>query len=122
LNLLERKRKQGVMKREIEQADGVAAEGSRPKRRKEGAGNSSDTEMPAGVAANGNEGSGQIGEGLTTETVKDQGLRLWQIVKDAVNKECVPFLPYSILGSFIPTTLLFFPTTLKRSHSLYRIS
>ena len=28
------------------------------------------------------------------ETVKEKGLKLWQAVKDAVNKECVTFSPF----------------------------
>ncbi|KIL71554.1 hypothetical protein M378DRAFT_174801 [Amanita muscaria Koide BX008] len=77
------------MKREIEQADGTAgAEGSRSKRRKEeGTNASSDVDVPmAEVGSNENEENGQ-GESTRAETVKEQGLRLWQIVKVAVNKE-----------------------------------
>ncbi|KAK2461446.1 hypothetical protein APHAL10511_005909 [Amanita phalloides] len=74
----------GVMKREIE--SDVAGEESRPKRRKEGTSASLDVDVSMSAPGlNENEESGQ-GE---TESVKELGLRMWQIVKDAVNKECV---------------------------------
>ncbi|KAF8641083.1 hypothetical protein AX17_000727 [Amanita inopinata Kibby_2008] len=77
-----------MVKRDIEESDvAAAAEGSRPKRRKEGAGALPDVDTSmADVSAVGDEGGGQTGS-MKTETVKEQGLRLWQIVKDAVNKE-----------------------------------
>ena len=28
------------------------------------------------------------------ETVKEKGLKLWQSIKDAINKECVTFYPF----------------------------
>lgn len=75
------------MKREIDLSDAVtAAEGSRPKRRKEGVGTQVDMDASmATVGSNETDDGGQE----EPESVKEQGLRLWQIVKDAVNKECV---------------------------------
>ncbi|KAF8625192.1 hypothetical protein AX15_005497 [Amanita polypyramis BW_CC] len=74
-----------MTKREIEQSDAAAAaEGSRPKRRKEGAGAPSDADVDMAVTVS-NE-TETIGQG-EAEIAKEQGLRLWHIVKEAVNKE-----------------------------------
>lgn len=76
-----------MSKREHGQTTEVG-EGSLPKRRKEAPGEeSSDVDITMtesiGPVVNGN---GRGGSG-SEETTKAQGLRLWQIVKDAVNKE-----------------------------------
>ncbi|KAF5368467.1 hypothetical protein D9758_002216 [Tetrapyrgos nigripes] len=63
-------------KRERGPSDG--GEESRTKRKRENGGSSSDVEM-AGVET--------TGEGASGESVTEQGLKLWQTVKDGVNKE-----------------------------------
>jgi len=65
-------------KRERGPSDG--GEESRTKRKREHVGSSSDVEM-AGIDA--------AGDGSSEENVLELGLKLWQTVKDAVNKECV---------------------------------
>lgn len=76
-----------MMKREIDLSDAAsAAEGSRHKRRKEGVGTLADVDASMDTIGPNEMGQGGQGE---PESAKEQGLRLWQIVKDAVNKECV---------------------------------
>ena len=84
--IVARKRNRGMMKREIDLSDAAAAEGSRPKRRKEGLGTPTDVDASMDIVVPNEVDEGDQGE---PESVKEQGFRLWQIVKDAVNKECV---------------------------------
>lgn len=92
-----------MSKREHGQTSEAAdMEGSRSKRRKEAAGSSSDVDVamsdPVGI---GGESGGTEG-GSKEEVAKEQGLKLWQTVKDAVNKECVPScLIRLLLGSHL---------------------
>ncbi|PFH52268.1 hypothetical protein AMATHDRAFT_57287 [Amanita thiersii Skay4041] len=75
-----------MMKRDIEQSDATqVADGSRPKRRREMAGGAGEGDISMkDVTVIGNEDGG---EKESMETVKEQGLRLWQMVRDAVNKD-----------------------------------
>lgn len=68
----------------------IVMEGSRPKRRREvggGGGASSDMDIPSSDHIEG--GRENVGRGGTEspEQVREQGLVLWQTVKDAVSKE-----------------------------------
>ncbi|THV07492.1 Bromodomain-containing protein [Dendrothele bispora CBS 962.96] len=69
-------------KRERGPSDG--GEESRTKRKRGNVGSSSDVEMT---------GADAVGEGTSGENVTELGLRLWQTVKDAVNKEGRPLSP-----------------------------
>lgn len=49
------------------------------------------------------------------ETVREKGLKLWQTVKDAVDKECVPFYPFDF-SSLVTTIRIFhLPTPIYAS-------
>ena len=77
--------------------------GSRTKRHRGTTGTSSDIEMTlSDPMVSGGEASETDGR-ASQDVVKEEGLRLWQIIRDAVNKECV-LLPYSTVvldGSFL---------------------
>jgi chromatin structure-remodeling complex subunit RSC4 len=79
-----------MSKRELGLSNGaLAVEGPRIKRRKETAATTSDLDVSmSDPIAPGAEQNGQAG-GEGDDVVKEQGLKLWQIVKDAMNKECV---------------------------------
>ncbi|KZT30772.1 Bromodomain-containing protein [Neolentinus lepideus HHB14362 ss-1] len=80
----------GNMKRELElmAANDVDADAPRAKRRKEAAAASPDDVADAkGVKVEDSQGGGGGREGQTSESVREQGMQLWQTVKDAVNKE-----------------------------------
>ncbi|KAF4612236.1 hypothetical protein D9613_004216 [Agrocybe pediades] len=70
------------MKRELGSlsTSGEIQEGSRPKRRREAGGSSSDVDIAMGEPAETSAASGGV-------EVKEQGMKIWQAVKDAVNKE-----------------------------------
>lgn len=79
-------------------AAGIDIDAPRAKRHKENPNqaSSSSGKVEGGVADSANEGQGD-GKGVEAtdgdrETVRESGLRLWQSVKDAVNKECVTLL------------------------------
>lgn len=74
-----------MSKRELESLNWtVDNEGSRHKRRRETGGYSSDVDVTMSDPV---EPSAQSVRGTGRQEVKEQGLRLWQTVKDAVNKE-----------------------------------
>ncbi|PPR01936.1 hypothetical protein CVT24_001275 [Panaeolus cyanescens] len=90
-----------MSKREHDALNGsrdIVMEGSRPKRRREvgGGGASSDMDIPSSDLIEGGAENGDIKETESPEQVREQGLVLWQTVKDAVNKDgralAVPFL------------------------------
>lgn len=87
-----------MSKRELEQLNGgKELEGPRTKRRRERAGAASPEVdiVESDIAMPGSDDSGQ-GDEENKESVQEQGLKLLQTVKDAVNKECVSsVLPYS---------------------------
>jgi len=71
------------MKRELGSLNGIGEninEGSRPKRRKEAGGSSSDVDVTMSDPAEPNVVS-------SDEQLREQGMKIWQTVKDAVNKE-----------------------------------
>lgn len=72
-----------VMKRALRQLSGGEAEASRAKRRKEMAvpGSSSDVDITSSDPVEEN------GVKLQVVDVREQGMKLWQTVRDAVNKE-----------------------------------
>lgn len=79
-----------MSKRELEQLSGAnEIEGPRTKRRRETAGTSSDLDMIHSDPIVGASNEISQGGGGKNEVVLEQGLKLWQTVKDAVNKECV---------------------------------
>ncbi|GLB35855.1 putative bromo domain containing protein [Lyophyllum shimeji] len=77
-----------MSKRELGQLNGAnEIEGPRTKRRRETAGNSSDVDVKqSDPVVPGGDQSGE-GSGAKKGEVKELGLKLWQTVKDAVNKE-----------------------------------
>ena len=82
-------------------AAGVDLDAPRAKRRKDAPATSNtgphSKQSAETAVANGagNEGAEHAAEETEDkETVREQGLRLWQTVKDAVNKECVIYLAY----------------------------
>ena len=91
-----------MSKRELEQLNGASeVEGPRTKRRREAAFSvcpkvdvgDSDLAVPGAEVV--------VGEGGSAgkDSIQEEGLKLWQTVKDAVNKECVqPELPFWILN------------------------
>lgn len=74
-----------MLKRELTQtALNLVELGPRNKKRKDEQASSDDVKMSDGTA------NGDIqGDGESKEKVKQQGLELWHVIKDAVNKECV---------------------------------
>ena len=103
-----------MSKREIRSfaAAGVDVDAPRAKRRKEapaaggtlGAspdGKSGDTSSAGGAADTGGESAEGAGEDDPAE-VKEKGLEVWYALKDAVNKECVPFWPSGSHSTFAP--------------------
>lgn len=76
-----------------EHAAGVAdndAEVRRAKRRKEGSGSSAAVEdVEMSDAEDNAEPNGINSDGLSKEVIREHGLKVWQVVKDAVAKECV---------------------------------
>ncbi|RDB29274.1 Protein polybromo-1 [Hypsizygus marmoreus] len=76
-----------MSKRELGQLNASEVEGPRAKRRRETVGASSDVDVvQSDPVVPGKEDDGQEG-GAKEEGVKELGLKLWQTVKDAVNKE-----------------------------------
>ncbi|PPQ73377.1 hypothetical protein CVT26_015480 [Gymnopilus dilepis] len=74
-----------MSKRELDSLNVSAdSEGSRHKRRKETGGYSSDVDVTMSDPV---ERGAEVGGGMSRHEVKELGLRLWQTVKDAVNKE-----------------------------------
>lgn len=96
-----------MSKRELRQITGPSeAEGSRPKRRRETAGVSSDVDathsdpMSPGLQVK------EEGNSANEEAVKEQGLKLWQTVKDAVNKECVASCLIRLFSALVGPSIL----------------
>jgi hypothetical protein len=78
-----------MFKREVGPSnDVVDQEGPRAKRRKNN-GNVEDVTMSDPTAQTDDENGGATGGSPSRETAKAQGLELWHIIKNAVNKECV---------------------------------
>ena len=62
----------------------------RAKRRKEGSGSSvAGEEVDMSDAEDNVEQNGINADDLPKEVIKEHGLKVWQVVKDAVGKECV---------------------------------
>ncbi|KAF9469838.1 Bromodomain-containing protein, partial [Collybia nuda] len=77
-----------MSKRELRHITGASeAEGSRPKRRRETAGASSDVDVIHSEPIFLEVQVKKEGDSTDEVVVKEQGLKLWQTVKDAVNKE-----------------------------------
>lgn len=101
-----------MSKREIRSfaAAGVDVDAPRAKRRKEAPaaggtlGASPDGKSgDAGGADAGGEGAGAEGEGGEDPAeVKEKGMQVWCALRDAVNKECVPFWPSGSHSTFAP--------------------
>jgi len=91
-----------MSKRELEQLNGASeVDGPRTKRRREAAFSvcprvdvvDSDPAVPGAEVVVGE------GAGVGKDSIQEEGLKLWQTVKDAVNKECVqPQLPFWTLN------------------------
>jgi hypothetical protein len=74
-----------MLKRELTQtATNLVALGPRNKKRKDEHASSDDIKMSDGMANGDVQDGGEL-----KEKVKQQGLELWHVIKDAVNKECV---------------------------------
>jgi hypothetical protein len=74
-----------MLKREYGASD---VEGSRTKRHRGITDTSSDIDITLSPIVSGGEVN-EPGGPASQKVVKEEGLRLWQIVRDAVNKECV---------------------------------
>ncbi|KAF8078934.1 RSC complex protein [Lyophyllum atratum] len=80
-----------MSKRELGQLNGASEiQGPRTKRRRETAGNSSDVDITHSDSVNVGEEDGGERSVVKKEEVQELGLKLWQTVKDAVNKEGRP--------------------------------
>lgn len=78
-----------MSKREYAPSVGTSdAEGTRAKRRRGAAAASSDGDVTLPDPAI-HEARSSVERDNANDVVKEQGMKLWQAVKDAVNKECV---------------------------------
>ena len=120
-----------MSKREIRSfaAAGVDVDAPRAKRRKEAPATSTVSTSPNGKAddtapVNGENGAGTENATVQAEDpaeVKEKGLQVWHTVKDAVNKECVPFR--SSLSHLTLTSYRFLlPPTTMASLALFSLA
>jgi hypothetical protein len=89
-----------MSKRELGLSSGTLdVEGMRVKRHKETAATTSDQDVSMSDPITSEmEQNGQAGEG--DDLVREQGLQMWQTVKDAVNKECVTYSSHFNFGPY----------------------